>query len=124
MVSKILKWYLFQVGFSFFLSFILIFLMGLYGLNTNNIIHEYRSDQFFGIALINSCLMAFLNLIINALNFTYAKWDNRILSFYLPAMIWILPLSLFLIYDLDFYILPIWLQPAIYNVLASHFIKV
>lgn len=124
MDNKILKWYLFQVGLSFLLTFILLIFMGIFGLNINNIIHEYRSDQFFGIALINSSLMAILNLIINALNFTYVKWHNRIISFYLPAIIWISPLSFFLIYDIDFYILLIWLQPSIYNVIASFSIKV
>lgn len=123
MKSRILKWYLLQAGFSFMLSFILLFFMGWYGFNENHIIHEYRSDQLLGISLINSSLIAILNLIINALNFTYPNWQNKIISFYLPAIIWILPISLFLIYDLDFYILLIWLQPVIYNVIASISIK-
>lgn len=124
MYKKILKWYLFQVGFSFLLSYALIIFMVINGLNINNVIHEYSSDQFYGVALMNSSLMAILNLIINALNFTYVKWHNRIISFYLPAIIWISPISFFLIYDIDFYILLIWLQPSIYNVIASFSIKV
>lgn len=89
MKERIKKHYLIQIAVSFVLS-----------VSTINFIYylkgghdAYSNMQVFVLSITGSVIFALINALVNALNFTYLKTEDRLTAFYMPMLLWCIPVG-------------------------------
>ena len=87
-IEKIKKYYLRQLGISFFIAVIGINILGFL-----NKIDDYSENRLLLLSLVGGAIFMIGNAIINCLNFIFNRKKNIFLSFFLPIIIWIIILA-------------------------------
>ncbi|NMM47746.1 hypothetical protein [Marinigracilibium pacificum] len=122
MKNPITKYFIIQLIIGFTLTIISINLTGVI-----NDLDDYSKGRLLLLSFVGGLLFTLFNGIINSLNFTYPKYHNKLIAFYLPVMIWLIPL-IFIISDLiikndskhsDWLLILIWIEPILYNLILS-----
>lgn len=118
MSKSIRKYYLIQLLIAFLLCLLTINCVGLL-----SDIDDYSKGKLFLLSAVAGLLFVLLNALINSLNFTYKRHQNKVLAFYIPIAIWVLFLCMTIYSTLmdsdsqhaNWLLLLLWGQPIYYN---------
>lgn len=118
MAKSIKKFYSRQLFIAFILCIISINCVGLL-----SDIDDYSKGSLFMLSLVAGLLFMLLNALINSLNFTYKRHQNKVLAFYIPIAIWVVFLCMAIYSTLmdsdpehaNWLLLLLWGQPIYYN---------
>lgn len=92
-----------------------------------NEIDDYSKGRLLILSIVGGFLYSLLNGLINALNFSYLKRRNNLLAFYLPILIWTIPLIIAISEMVesngakitDWLLILIWIEPIAYNLIIK-----
>lgn len=122
MTKLIKKYYITQLIVGPIFTVLLINLMGIL-----NQIDDYSKGRLLITSIAGGLLYSLLNGLINALNFSYSKRQNDLLAFYLPILIWTIPLIIAISETVesngakitDWLLILIWIEPIVYNLIIK-----
>ena len=122
MTKLIKKYYVTQLIVGLVFTVLLINLMGIL-----NQIDDYSKGRLLIMSIVGGLLYSLLNGLINALNFSYSKRQNDLLAFYLPILIWTIPLIIATSETVesngtkisDWLLILIWIEPIVYNLIIK-----
>ncbi|WP_123776037.1 hypothetical protein [Brumimicrobium aurantiacum] len=122
MTKLIKRYYLTQLIVGLVFTVLLINLMGIL-----NQIDDYSKGRLLIMSIVGGLLYTLLNGLINALNFSYPKRQNNSIAFYLPILIWTIPLIIAISEMVesrgtkitDWLLILIWVEPMIYNLIIK-----
>ncbi len=122
MTNLIKKYYITQLIVGLIFTVLLINLKGIL-----NLIDDYSKGRLLLMSIVGGLLYSLLNGLINALNFSYSKRQNDLLAFYLPILIWTIPLIIAISETIesnetkitDWLLILIWIEPIIYNLIIK-----
>lgn len=121
MLKEIKKYYFIQLLLSLFLALFILHTIELFEINEK---YEHTAEEHFFLIAIVSFIFTLFNGCINALNFSYIRYKNVFLAFYLPIIIWCIPFCVFLgdslekpekLLTIDSLLFLIYLEPIAYN---------
>ena len=124
MKQQLKKYYLVQLLAGFVFTILIVNLGGL-----SNQIDDYSQGRLLILSIVGGLLYTLLNALVNSVNFSYPKKRSKLLAFYLPMVIWLLPLALSwpgLAGKVgEWLLMLIWIEPIVYNwvackAIASH----
>lgn len=122
MTKQVKKYYITQLVVGLVFTTLLINLMGML-----NEIDDYSKGRLLILSIVGGFLYSLLNGLINALNFSYLKRRNNLLAFYLPILIWTIPLIIAISEMVesngakitDWLLILIWIEPIAYNLIIK-----
>ncbi|UTW67473.1 hypothetical protein KFE94_05005 [bacterium SCSIO 12643] len=122
-MKRIIKrYYLNQLIIGFVLTFTTINLIGLV-----NQTDSFSVGHLSLLSIVGGFLFSIANALINSLNFSFPNKQNHILAFYIPILLWFIPLITSVSKSIeneefkisDWLIIIIWMEPILYNLALS-----
>jgi len=92
-----------------------------------NQIDDFSKGRLLIMSFVGGFIYSLLNGLINALNFSYLKRQNNLIAFYLPILIWTIPLTIAISETVesrgtkisDWLLILIWVEPILYNLIIK-----
>ncbi len=126
MIKLIARYFIIQLLFGLFFYLLILNIAGYI-----NQIDDFSKGRLFVLSIIGGLIFTFFNALINALNFTFIKFQNTFLAFYLPVLIWLVPLIISFTENInnthtkitDWLFVLILVEPIAYNLILKKVIN-
>ena len=126
MIKLITRYFIIQLLFGLFFYLLILNIAG-----HINQIDDFSKGRLFVLSIVGGFIFTFFNALINALNFTFIKFQNTFLAFYLPVLIWLVPLIISFTENInnihtkitDWLFVLIFVEPIVYNLILKKVIN-